>query len=302
MRSKLLLVVALVGLTATACGSSRQSGICAEMPSQAKVDVSQFESQADAAWEKRDDIDQLRAAIAAWEKAVDADPSRADLRVKLSRAHYFLADGHLWFKREIDDDEKAKAEILAHHKAGTNQAEMALGSKYPGFRSKYCARQPFEEALQQLDKDSVPAMYWYATNLGRYALQKSLVEVLNQKDRIKAMMDLAVKLDPGYFYHAPDRYFGAYFTKIPFPSGDLAKSKAYFEKSAAASPDYLATKVVYATMNAAKAGDRALYEKLLKEVLAFDLNTDPAVRPENASEQRKAKYLLEEIDEYVEEE
>jgi hypothetical protein len=142
-------------------------------------------------------------------------------------------------------------------------------------------------------------MYWYASALSRYALMTSLVEVLNQTDRIRAMMDLIQRLDPTYWYYASDRYLGAFYTKIPFPSGDLPKSTKHFEKAVQNAPSYLATKVIYAEMNATKAGDRALFKRLLEEVLAYDLESAPEIKPENAAEQKKAKYFLDDIDNLV---
>ncbi len=291
MRLTSLLGCVAVLVLAVGCGGSRQSGICGDDPVPTmQGDASAFAADGDAAWEQRGDEAQLRKAIESWSKALQVDPSRADLRVKLARAHYFLADGYLRF------DEANAEEMLRQFQAGTNQAELALGQKYPAFRGKYCGRQPFNTALRELDKGAVPAMYWYATNLGKYALAKNIMEVLNQKDRIEAMMQQVLKLEPGYFHNAADRYFGAFYTKIPFPNGDLARSAKHFERSIEGSPTSLSTKVLYAEMNAVKAKDRALFERLLNEVIAFDLSTEPALKAENAAEQRKAKLLLEEID------
>ena len=293
-RALLFAALAMLFASLTACGASRQSGICGELPPPptAQGDADAFQKQADAAWEQRADESQLRVAIDGWQKALAIDPSRAQLRVKLARAHYFLADGHLRF------DETREKEMVENLRAGTNEAELGLGQLYPNFRSKFCSRQPYSVALQQLDKGATGAMYWYATNLGKYALATSIVEVLNQKDRIKAMMDLVKSLDPGFFHYAADRYFGAFFTKIPFPSGDLPKSQGHFEASIAGAPYYLATRVLLASMNATKAENAALFKEHLDAVLAFDLDSRPDLKPENAVEQRKAKELLEEIDVY----
>lgn len=284
-------VVVAVGLTA--CGGARKSGVCSSAPTASgQGDASALEGQGDAAWAQRGDIAQLRSAIAAWSKALAVNPGNADLRVKLARAHYFLADGHL----ALDDE--SKEEMVANYELGTNQAELALGQKYPKYRAKYCSRQPFKSALQQLDKGAIAAMYWYATNLGKYALATNIVEVLNQKDRIKAMMELVRSLDPKFFYNAADRYFGAFYTKIPFPKGDLPLSARYFNEAISSSPEYLATRVLYADMNALKAKNKELFVKLLNEVVAFDVSRFPAIQAENSAEQQKAKNLLEELDVY----
>jgi len=281
------------GLLTVGCGASRQSGVCGNMDfPKTAGDAAALVAEGDAAWAERGDETRLRAAVTAWQKAVGVDPSLADVRVKLARAHYFLADGYLRF------DEEKKEEMLAHFEQGTNQAEISLAQAYPAYRSKYCARQPFSSALQQLDKGAVPAIYWYATNLGKYALAKSIVTVLNEKDRIKAMMGFIKSSDPSFFYHAADRYFGAFFTKIPFPNGDLPLSRSHFEASISGAPKYLATRVLFAGMNAIKASDKATFKAQLEAVAAFDLQTAPEILPENTIEKKKAAELLEEIDVY----
>lgn len=297
----LALVAAAAALTA--CGTARQSGICGDInPSPSGAgDVDALEKEAEAAWAERGDRAKAEAAIKAWQELLKAAPNRPDIRTRLARAHYYYADSILWLDYNIGGKEAAGAEMAKNYKEAANQAELALGQKYPGFRSKYCARQPFNTALEQLDKDAVPAMYWYAASLSRYALMTSLVEVLNQTDRIKAMMDLIARFEPSYWYWAADRYQGGFYTKIPFPSGDLPRSTRHFDKAVTNAPNYLATKVIYAEMNAAKAGDRALFERLLKEVMAFDLESAPDIKPENAAEQKKAKYYLDDIDNLVEE-
>jgi tetratricopeptide (TPR) repeat protein len=293
MKGMLVAMVLGTALMTVGCGASRQSGVCGSMDfPKGSGDAAALDAEGDAAWGERGDEARLRGAIDAWEKALAIDPSNADVRVKLAHAHYFLADGFIRF------DETKTEEMLAHFEAGTNQAEIALSQAYPAYRSKYCARQPFSSALQQLDADAVPAMYWYATNLGKYALAKSIVAILNEKDRIKAMMGFIKSNNEKYFYNASDRYFGAFYTKIPFPNGDLPKSRGHFEASIAGSPTYLATKVLYAGMNALKAGDKATFKRMLDEVAAFDLQTAPELIPENTIEKRKGADLLEEIDVY----
>mgnify|MGYP001162480661 CR=1 FL=1 len=293
MRGVLVSMVFCFALLMVGCGASRQSGVCGTMDfPKVEGDAQALIAQGDAAWAERGDEARLREAVKSWQQAVAIDPTNADTRVKLARAHYFLADGYIRF------DEEKKEEMLSHFEMGTNQAEIALAQAYPAYRSKFCARQPFSSALQQLDKGAVPAIYWYATNLGKYALAKSIVTVLNEKDRIKAMMGFIKSTDEGFFYNAADRYFGAFYTKIPFPNGDLPKSRGHFEASIAGSPTYLATKVLFASMNALKAGDKATFKRLLDEVAAFDLQTAPELLPENTIEKRKAADLLDEIDVY----
>jgi hypothetical protein len=286
----------------TACGTARQSGLCGDInpAPTATGDADALDKQGDEAWLARGDRAQAQAAISAWTEALKVAPSRHETRVKLARAHYFFADAVLWIDHNIDGDAAAGEQMVAHYEKAANEAEFALGQKYPSYRSKFCSNQPFKVALEQLDKGAIPAMYWYAASLSRYALMTSIFEVLNQKDRIRAMMDHIQKYDETFWYWAADRYNGGFYTKVPFPSGDLPLSAKHFEKSIAKAPEYLATKVIYAEMNAARAKcGRPLFERLLNEVINFDLESAPDIKAENAAEQKKAKYFLDDIENLV---
>ncbi len=288
--------------TITACGTARQSGLCGDInpAPTATGDADALDKQGDAAWLARGDRAQAEAAINAWTEALKVDPARHETRVKLARAHYFFADAVLWIDFNINGDAVAGEQMVAHYERAANEAEFALGQKYPAYRSKYCSNQPFKVALEQLDKDAVPAMYWYAASLSRYALMTSIFEVLNQKDRIRAMMGHISRYNESFWYWAADRYQGGFYTKVPFPAGDLPLSAKHFEKSIEKAPEYLATKVIYAEMNAARAKcGRPLFERLLNEVINFDLDSAPDIKPENAAEQKKAKYFLEDIENLV---
>jgi tetratricopeptide (TPR) repeat protein len=288
-----LAVFAVLAGLLTACGASRQSGLCADdlyTASKAQGDIQATLAEADAHWKKRGDIAELRAAIAGWEKAIQIDPTRTDVLVKLSRGWYFLGDGHLRF-----DDEK-KDEMLAAFEKGTYYAEVALRGKNPEFRRRVCANEPFEKAIKAVDKGSVPAVYWYATNLGKWGLSSSIINVLENKDKVAAMIETARKLDPTYFYGAPDRYFGAYYTKIPFPNGDPKRSAKHFQRSLKVEPNYFATRVLMAEMLAPKIKDRKMFKEQLEYVINASPDVIPDIKPEQEIEQRKAKTLLEDID------
>ncbi len=291
---RFLLPIALAGVTVLpGCGTKRQTGICGDLAVASESgDADALVAAGDAAWELRRERAKLDEAIAAWSKALRIDPKRTDVRVKLSRARYLLADGYL---RAEDDKE---AEMLASFDQGIKDAEVAIAQLSTGYREEVCAQKPFAEAITKTDKGAVGAMYWYASNLGKWGLAKGIFTILKYKDNIKAMMEHILKLDPTYFYHAPDRYFGTFYTKVPFPSGDMEKSKLHFERSIAGSPQYLATKVLMAETYCTKVKDRKLFKQLLDDVVNFDLNQAPEIAAENSIEQRKAKDLLDDIDTY----
>ena len=296
MIRKTTLLVALITLTSlltAGCGTTR-SNVCGKLVPNATAqgDAAALVTAGEAAWKERKDAAKIRVAITAWNKALAIAPKDAETRIKLSRAYYFLADGYL-----RTDDEK-EAEMKATFLKGMKEAEIALALKVPQYRKDFCAEKTFVQSIATADKSAVPAMYWFATNLGKWGLEEGLTTILKYKDDIKAMIDRVETLQPDYFYHAPYRYFGVYWTKIPVFRGDEAKSKAAFEKSIKGAPQYLATKVLMAQRFCTKWKDPKLFVKLLHEVAAFDLNTAPELAPENAIEKAKAKELYEDADTY----
>ena len=133
-------------------------------------------------------------------------------------------------------------------------------------------------------------LYWTASALGKWAKLTGFTTLLKHKDTVKSYISTVQTLDNDFSYHAPDRYFGAYYAIAPsFAGGDLAKSKEHFDKSIAGSPGYLATKVLYAQYYATKMQDSQLYEKLLNEVISSDPEADPAIGPENKAEKPRLK-------------
>lgn len=266
-------------------------------PSVQAGSIEAYKQAAEAAWEKRDDESQLRQAIAQWEKVVAADPSDHETWARLTRALYFLADGHIRFH----EGNKSQNEMLTTFEKAVTAAERGLMALSEPFTQKMRDGAKIEEAAKVLDASAVPLLYWRASALGKWASAKGFATLLSHKDEIKETMQVCLDKDPNYFYMGPDRYFGVYYARAPgFAGGDVKKSRVHFDKSLAAHPNYLGTSVLMAEDLAVKAQDKKLFEERLDFVLKADPNAIPEVAPENRVEQRKAKALLAKKDELFE--
>jgi hypothetical protein len=242
----------------------------------------------EAAWALRDDKNKVLEAIAAWEKVAAAEPSNAQVMTKLSRAYYFLVDGHISVEPGDVTEQK-----LVNHQKGADWGEKALLIVDPKFGEKMRAGTEFEVAIGEIEKPAIEAAYWYCTNLSRFANAKGLSARLFYKDRVSAAMRRIGVLDAAYFHAASDRFFGAYYSALPSIAGrDLSKSGEHFDKAIAAAPAYLSNKVLKADFLAVNLDDRALYTKLLEEVLAAPDGEDPDFAPENRAAKRQAKKFL----------
>ncbi len=241
-------------------------------------------AKGDENWAKRTDPAAIRAAIAEWEKAAEAEPKNLEVLIKLTRGHYFLADGYL------RDNEKEYLEVMDK---AVKWGERAMVAASPDFEAKMREGGKIPEAVATVPKEGVGAMYWYASALGKWAKRKGFAVLLGQKDNVKATMDRCLALDPNFFYGGPHRYFGAFYAVAPaFAGGDLEKSKVHFNKSLEIEPNYLGTKVLWAAELSVKQQDEDAFEKLLNEVLAAPDDAIPELIPEILVEKGKAKELL----------
>lgn len=250
-------------------------------------------AQGDEAWGRRDDVEQVRAAIAAWEQAAEIDGTDAETWVKLARGYYFMADGHLRFT-----DESALSDT---YQSSIRAAERALRVMSPEFARRMAAGEQVEQAVSALQANAVPALYWRAAALGRWAQRQGFATVLSHKDEIRAVMTRCLELDRYYFFAGPDRYFGAFFAIAPsYAGGDLDRSRQHFDESLRRFPNYFGTRVLYAENYAVKAQNRQLFEEQLRMVIDGDPESIPEAAPENRIEQRKARDLLQRMDELFE--
>lgn len=248
-------------------------------------------SEGDALWAERFEQAKLEQALVKWEEAAKLEPS-GDLYVKLSRGHYFLGDTHHALAGNVEKRDD-------HYTKGLDFAERALKLQAPEFVAAMKNGARHRDAITQAPKEAVPAMYWYSTNMGKWAATKGFATMLRYKDDIKATMDHVMALSPDYFYAAPYRYFGAYEARTAgMAGGSLEKSEKMFQEAAEKAPDYLGTKVLWAEYLTVKQGPdgKQKYKALLEEVLAADPSVVPELEPENRMEQAKAKALLAKID------
>lgn len=253
-------------------------------------------AEGEAAWAERENPDRLRAAIDAWTRAVEAVPSDWELWQRLGRAQYFLADGYLSF------DPALEAETTTMYQTALTSTERSLAEHFPAFAERMRNGEPVnEEALALIDPSGVPALYWRASALGRWARRDGFATVLAYKDEIRAIMTHCLNNDRHYYHAGPDRYFGAFYSVAPtYAGGDLDRSRQHFEYAIGVEPNFFGTHVLFGMEYAVKAQDRELFTTQLNLAINGDPDVLPEVRPEQLAEMRKAREGLARIDELFE--
>jgi hypothetical protein len=273
----------------TGCASSRISGWFKsdDKISLTKVESKKIRSQAIAHWSKRHNKEDLEKAIDLYKKLSLSTDNNYEYLTRLSRAHYFLADAH-------HSDMEMKKKIW---EKGTSYGEKAMAKNVIFSEQMKVDGAKVEEHLNLLGKKEIAAMYWTASNLGKWAKNSGIATTLKYKTLIKKLISRVEKVDRTFFYYAPDRYWGAFFAIAPgFAGGDMDKSKIRFERNLKQAPTYLGTKVLYADYYMTKKDNQKKFKKLLNEVIASKV-MDPNIISENIVEKRKAKTLLMNIEE-----
>jgi hypothetical protein len=301
--------IALAGQTVSACGGAGPSTLVENVDSRLMVtsegDFAALMAEGDARWANRLELSELQAAIAAWEMALTVPTPEGESRTaalypalwRLARANYW--HGHAFIRFDVMNDvEGADAALLAAYEQGVEYASLALAASNPEWTRLLQMQTPVVDAIPVLTPNDVDAMYWYASNLGRYGLVRGITTVLARVDEIRTMMEYVQTYDATYYFGAPDRYFGVYYTKLPFPGGNPTEAERRFQSAIANYPEYLETRVLYGEDFAQALQRRDIAEEQLQYVVDADLNALPAVLlPENTIAQRRAQWLLDNLDE-----
>lgn len=291
-----------MGSALLGCGTSREAA-WDTTPAVAAADTSeeavsrrdQLLNEGREAWAGRDEEASVDTAIQRFQAALEIDGTDYETWVSLSRALYFKADCHVRF------DQARNAEFMSTFEEGTRAAERSLMALSSDFAERMQNGTRIEEAVSVLDARAVPALYWRSSNLGKWASADGFATLLSYKDEIRAIMQFCLENDQEYYYYGPDRYFGVFYARAPsFAGGDLERSREHFETSLRQYENYFATHVLMAQDYAVKAQDRSVFDARLAFVLDGDPESIPEVAPENRCEQRKARELQGQADEFFE--
>lgn len=159
---------------------------------------------------------------------------------------------------------------------------------------------PFIAGLNQADKEDVPALYAYAMSWSGWLQARAGDPMaLAGLPKVIAMLERVVALDPDYEHGQPHLFLGILDSQLsPALGGRPEQGKEHFEKAVALSHGHdLLAKTEYARNYAKITFDRALYERLLNEVLAAD-PVVPGYTLTNVLAQRQARELLQQADDY----
>ena len=240
--------------------------------------------QGKAYWEKRANRKTAKMAALFFEKAVELNPQKLELAVSLSKAYYFQG-----YYIEIDPAIRDTLYLMGANAALTGFKNTTYFQSFTDTTSVDNSKLQIS-AISQAPVETIPALYWWAANIGRYLTTKPVLTRIESREIIETAMHRIATLDEDYYYGGPTRFFGTFYSRLPGVPLDRAKSN--FDQSLADSPDFLGTRVLRARYYHTKLGNRYLFEEDLNYVINADPSALPDAMPENLYEQEKAKELL----------
>jgi hypothetical protein len=218
----------------------------------------------------------------------------------------FTQYGYAFLEAEADSlDLSRRAEAsalreraLKHYLRGRAYCLRAADSRFGKGTSAALLQDPVA-AVAKARKDDVPLLYWTAASWGAaISLGIDRPDLAVDFPTVRALADRALALDPEWSRGAVHELMITLDSLPEALGGNAARAREHF-KSAVAIQKGLSPGpyVTLATGVSVPSQDRQEYERLLKEALAIDPEKDPSNRLVTLVYQRRARVLLDRIDE-----
>lgn len=197
----------------------------------------------------------------------------------------------------VDDDKNYAVMLTARAKDYGLKALKLHGFKNLDSKSL----DDFKTGLAEMDKEDLPFLFWAASCWGSWiGLNLDSMAALAELPKVEAMMRRCLVLDPGFYYGGPHLFMGIWYASQPsMAGGNLELSRDHFLKAREFGKGrFLMTDVYFSQYFARKAFDRDLFISTLKKVLETPADIEPELTLLNTVAQRKAKEMLERVDDY----
>ncbi len=154
-------------------------------------------------------------------------------------------------------------------------------------------------ALRRAKREHVPLLYWSAASLGAAVSAGGLnhPELLNNWPTVRVLAERALALDETWNHGALHELMVTVESQGEAFGGSEARARRHFARAVEIQKGLSPGPHVALAMGVVKSKqDRAEFERLMKEALAMDPNANPSQRLVVLITQRRAKVLLDHVD------
>ena len=223
---------------------------------------------------------------------INIDPDNDSLRVYAAQAFYGLGYG-------FNEDNRPKRAI-SFYQRGLKHGLRAL--EINGYKNiKEGSMEELEAALQDMDEDDVPALFWTASNWAKWIDQnRDKTESLIELPKPTALMQRVLELDENFYYGGAHIYFGVFYgSRPPMFGGDFEKSAKHFDHAREITEDeLLVPDLLQAQYLSRQKMDREDFHNRLTKIIEAPEDLNPNLALLNQIAKRKAKMLLKEEDKW----
>ena len=243
-------------------------------------------------------------ALKLYESLLESVPTHVPLLVATCGS--FTQYGYAFLEAEADGLDSSKRSeatalrdrALKHYLRGRGYCLRGVDARFGKGTSQALLANP-EAALKKAQKSDVPLLYWSAASWGAaISLGIERPDLAVDLPTVRALADRALALDPAWNKGAIHELMISLDSLPEALGGNPERAREHFKKAVeiqkGLSPGPY---VALATGIAVPAQDRPEFERLLKEALAIDPEKDPSNRLVILVTQRRARVLLDRIDE-----
>ncbi len=248
--------------------------------------------------------DALPFAIKMYETILNSVPNHRGLILQTGSLYIMYANAFLYVPASmLADEEYLKQEFLMKraknlYLRGRDILLEGLDKKYPGFL-KNMKDKKYKLALKNMKKEDVPLLYWSAAGwLGAYAIDPFDMKFGITLPGASALMEVVNKLDNTFMKGAIHEFYISYYGALPeYMGGSKKKALFHFKKAIKFSDNKSTTPYIsYASTVLVASQNLKEFKRVLNNVIKFNLESAPENMLVNTLNLRKARWLLNNID------
>jgi predicted anti-sigma-YlaC factor YlaD len=296
---RLAVMSAALGMM-TGCGAIRKSAIKSVADTLAAPDSDVFT--------RDEDLELVEAAapfgLKLYESLLDSIPNHVPLLV--ATCSNFTQYSYAFVQSNAEELEyqdysqytRQKDRALRMYLRARDYCVRGLERRFPRVRVALL-RDP-KSALVKAKKEDVPLLYWSAASWGSaISFGIGRADLAGDLHVVRGLAERALDLDPNYANGAIHELMISLDSLDELVGGSEARAREHFRRALDLQKDrpQAGPYVSLATGIALKKQNREEFEKLLREALAIDPDKYPEVRVPNLAAQRRARFLLNQIDE-----
>jgi tetratricopeptide (TPR) repeat protein len=219
---------------------------------------------AEALWAAREDLSKAMESVSAYGSLLKENPKEYETLVRLSRLHY-------WIGQNLE--EKDRQEALSHYGKGRDYGRLAA----------------------EAAPDRPGGYFFEGANLARENSLKGTFTNLFGIRTVKKLNEKAASIQAGYFHGGPDRFFCAYYTRLPgLLGGNVSKAIEHGRKAVDSHPAYAGNRLFLAEAYHKDGNDELARRELETALLIPDDALTDSI-PEQRMEKKRAAALLKKI-------